>query len=207
MRVIAMLMVLAAGCTLDKHGTGGDDGGICNEPTGGGAGEPAQEVRDPSTGQCVAEGIPCDPQCGPCPAVVQLEGPSCFGPCENLDEATCLTTASCHATYSDGSGAATARTPPCSRWPAGTSSRSFRCTEPRLHHARRARLRGAGRLHLAVLRERHGRSADVRGVRLRGHARLHRRRVRSGLALRHPLRRQHVRACVYPGGPEHARHL
>ena len=73
---------------------------------------PAEQLRDPATGQCetFGGGPPCDTQCGPCPAQVgapaQPDWGSCFGPCESLTEQQCLATASCHATYQDDSAAA-----------------------------------------------------------------------------------------------------
>ena len=85
-------LVLIAGCTLVKS----DKLPPCEESN-----QPAIETRDPSSGECFANS-PCDVSCGPCPEIAQIEGPDCAGPCENLDETTCLATSTCHAAYSDG---------------------------------------------------------------------------------------------------------
>lgn len=70
---------------------------------------PAQELRDPTSGQCEAfggGGPPCDNQCGPCayegagPAVgADPDWGSCSGPCSGLDEMQCLASTTCHPAY------------------------------------------------------------------------------------------------------------
>jgi hypothetical protein len=66
---------------------------------------PAQELRDPQTGQCEAYGPPCDPACGQaCPetaAIAEPDWASCGGSCESLTESQCLASPTCHAAYSD----------------------------------------------------------------------------------------------------------
>jgi hypothetical protein len=96
-------VLLAGGCNLYWGGhTSGDD--TCVEPAGGGLGpsDPAQPVqRDPNTGACVPvqnEGCPCGEECSP-PA--EIVTGSCSGPCEDLDETSCLATAGCHAAYTE----------------------------------------------------------------------------------------------------------
>jgi hypothetical protein len=102
MRSLLVVAVLSAGCNLYWGHHGGDD--VCVVNGTNGAAIPAMEVRDPSSGECVSGGGGYDCNCGPCPAgagVLLPNGPSCFGPCEGLDEASCLSTNSCHAVYTD----------------------------------------------------------------------------------------------------------
>jgi hypothetical protein len=62
------------------------------------------QLRDPSTGECISQGPTCNPSCGPCPAVADeaaIDWASCGGVCTGLDEAQCLVTPNCHASYQD----------------------------------------------------------------------------------------------------------
>jgi hypothetical protein len=104
--VLVVAVVLSAGCNLYWGHHGGDD--VCAADDYA----PAFEVRDPNTGNCLAEGGGYDCSCGPCPgygggAVALPAGPSCYGACEGLDEFACLSTAGCHATFVDDAGAVT----------------------------------------------------------------------------------------------------
>ncbi len=107
MRRIACVLVLLAGCLYGHD----DPKPPCAnyDQAGGGALAPAQELRNPLTGQCEAIGgtYPCDSACGPCPATGEADPDwgTCYGTCANLDEHACLTTANCHAAYYDTNGA------------------------------------------------------------------------------------------------------
>lgn len=104
MKGLVCLLALA-GCFTDSHKCPA----VVNV-----AKEPAQSLRDPATGQCdpisYPQPYPCDPQCGPCAesggAAVGAEPDwgSCFGPCESLDEQTCLGSTTCHTAYLQGPG-------------------------------------------------------------------------------------------------------
>lgn len=74
----------------------------------GAAEEPAQQIRNPQTGQCESYGPDpyyCDEECGPCPdyATGDVQAlPSwavCGGICEGLAESDCLGTVACRAIY------------------------------------------------------------------------------------------------------------
>jgi hypothetical protein len=104
-------LLALTGCFTDHHSCP-----VYN--TAGGAPEavPAQELRDPSDGQCTAFSYPgggggyCDPQCGPCaqaggPAIgAQPDWAMCYGPCTSLDETQCLASTTCHTAYVAGPG-------------------------------------------------------------------------------------------------------
>jgi hypothetical protein len=98
MRATWLFLVLAA-CTSKKT--------PCDYAT------PVADVqyRDPQSGQCESlGGYPCDPACGQlCPPTagdgVAQDWGLCDGACEALDEAQCLASTSCHATYQDDSAA------------------------------------------------------------------------------------------------------
>jgi hypothetical protein len=102
MKRIACLVLLVAGCTDTKP---------CPVYAYGAADIAAQQLRDPTTGQCETFNNnypPCDNQCGPCPGVAAGEAQpanpdwgSCYGVCSSLMEADCLANASCHAAYLD----------------------------------------------------------------------------------------------------------
>ncbi len=90
-------MLALAGCTL-YHGGGGDD--VCNKPVAAGEALPAQQLLNPETLQCqtFSQGPTCDPTCGPCPALEQVQVPSwgsCSSACDGLDQPTCATTSGC----------------------------------------------------------------------------------------------------------------
>jgi Cys-rich repeat protein len=81
------VIVLVAGCALYERG---DD--TCLEP------EVAQQLRDPSTGQCETIGSPCP--CGAfCEPPANPTWPACAGACDALSENACLAAPGCHATY------------------------------------------------------------------------------------------------------------
>src|SRR5438874_8619804 len=89
MRAAAVLLVLS-GCTLyfgDDGGGGGDDQCL---------GPPAQELRDPMTGQCQAFGGGCGPG-----GVLEPNWATCGGVCEGLDQTSCGLTAGCREIYVD----------------------------------------------------------------------------------------------------------
>jgi hypothetical protein len=100
MRSLSLLLVtLLAGCLLYERGKG--DCPIAEDRPQDGA-EPAiqAELRNPQdlTCQAFGGGDPCDPQCGPCPAIDQAPPPSwgiCGSECELLDEFTCGTREDC----------------------------------------------------------------------------------------------------------------
>ena len=91
---------LLTGCTLDFGDDGGDD--QCLRGTNG-LEAPAPELLNPETLVCEAwGGGGCDPACGQCPPTDQRPVPTwayCYGGCEALDEATCMITTACRATY------------------------------------------------------------------------------------------------------------
>ena len=104
MRSLVVVAVLSAGCNLYWGHHGGDD--ICPVSNGPDHTAPGEQLRNPETGVCQTfdlGGGGCDNSCEPCadPAEgIQLPAwPSCFGSCEGLGEAGCLTSATCHATY------------------------------------------------------------------------------------------------------------
>lgn len=106
--VLCLTAGLASGC--DLYFGGGDDT-VCAYGTGtdgGGAIAPAQEVRDPATGQCQyvgwGGGGGCDTACGPCAEVTNDEAlppdwGSCYGHCNGLDAGSCLATPGCYGAY------------------------------------------------------------------------------------------------------------
>lgn len=98
---LAMLLVLASGCTLVFVDDGdGDDDDVCvfAEP----ASAPAPQ-RNPDTLTCQSFGGGCTPECGPCPAAEAdpaLSQPSptwglCGSTCEALPEAACAKDPGC----------------------------------------------------------------------------------------------------------------
>jgi hypothetical protein len=99
MRRLALAVVVLTGCVNDHK---------CYL-RGAPADIPAQEQRDPDSGQCIVTdpGPTCDPSCGPCAetGAAALDWASCFGPCEGLPEAQCVASTSCHAAYQDIGGA------------------------------------------------------------------------------------------------------
>jgi hypothetical protein len=107
MRFTALCLVLA-GCGFFTGSS--DDDQTCPAY---GTDEPAESVRDPSTGACDylgggGEGCTPTPGCA-CPdkepAMGSNAGAECNGPCSNLDEQSCLANNTCHASYLDnGSG-------------------------------------------------------------------------------------------------------
>ena len=98
MRSIAIVVMLA-GCNLYLAGSHESPDACVQQGSGSG---PASLI-DPSTGQCTTiQGWPC--------STAFPEWPACSGPCNGLDEPSCLATAQCHAAYIDttgGSGSAT----------------------------------------------------------------------------------------------------
>ncbi len=99
---LAMVVVLASGCTLVfvDDGGGGDD--VCNFA------EPASALApqlNPDTLICQSFGGGCSPDCGPCPAVAEADPagvtapiPSwgfCSGTCEALTETECVKDPAC----------------------------------------------------------------------------------------------------------------
>jgi hypothetical protein len=92
---------LLAGCNLYF---GGDDQPPPCEGDYAGPNIPAQELRDPSTGQCETFGYGgCDPTntcgCTPIEVPAMPNWPVCGGACDSLDESDCLNTTGCHAEY------------------------------------------------------------------------------------------------------------
>jgi hypothetical protein len=97
---LLIALILLGGCDL-YFGGGHSDDTTCSNWVG-----VSQELRDPETGMCETfeSGGTCSPDC-PCPdfpAVPEHNWAACSGPCEALDETTCLATAGCHASYTDG---------------------------------------------------------------------------------------------------------
>jgi hypothetical protein len=90
------LIALLAGCGLYWNNPP-PDAEIC----AGNGGVGGEQLRDPNTGQCTEyTGDYCG--CLPCAEDPPDPVPSwsqCAGPCEQLDETTCLATSSCHAAY------------------------------------------------------------------------------------------------------------
>jgi hypothetical protein len=95
MKLLAVgVLAVIWGCGLYWGNSSGDD--TCGDVNGGAA----TVERDPTTGACVApppDPCPCGHECAT-PLIPPTE--SCSGPCELLDEASCLATANCHAAYS-----------------------------------------------------------------------------------------------------------
>lgn len=100
-----LVLIALGGC--DMYFGGDDQPCKYDYGTGGGALVPAQQLRDPSTGQCQYIGgypYPCDSQCGPCPEATGAAEPnwgSCYSQCEGLAEQSCIETAGCFAAYLD----------------------------------------------------------------------------------------------------------
>ena len=99
---LAVLLLVLGGCDLYFNG---DDDDCKYYATGGGAAEPAQQLRDPNTGTCQyfgGGGGYCDEACGPCPVYDQQAIPdwgSCYSQCEGLNETGCAIAPGCYATY------------------------------------------------------------------------------------------------------------
>jgi hypothetical protein len=94
MRRLLPVLLLAAGCNL-YFDTGDDVCALVDVA-------PAQELRDPSSGECVPFGFGGGCDCGPCPAGAEQAFPdwgTCFSECEALDEVTCALTSGCRAAY------------------------------------------------------------------------------------------------------------
>lgn len=102
---LATILMLASGCMLvfdDSGSSPGDDGGDDDcvfpqpEPS-----PPALLLLNPDTLICEAwgGGFPCDPRCGPCPAVALSTPPPswgfCHGQCEGLPEPACAESPGC----------------------------------------------------------------------------------------------------------------
>jgi hypothetical protein len=91
---LAMILVLASGCTLVfDDGGGGDDICLLAEA----ASLPAPQ-RNPDTLTCESFGGGCSPECGPCPAVDLAPSTSwgfCGSACEALSETACAADAGC----------------------------------------------------------------------------------------------------------------
>lgn len=117
MRCLLAVLVLLSGCDLYWNSNGDD---VCN---GGGWADdvaPANELRNPDTGECQyvgGGGYGCDDPCGPCPAYDTDGAPggaiapnpdwgSCYSQCSQLDEATCIAASGCLASYNDVPGGA-----------------------------------------------------------------------------------------------------
>jgi hypothetical protein len=106
---LLVLCLFVSGCSLYWGGNNnGDD--TCYPPLGTGA--EAQQVRDPSTGQCEQRGggggyccgtdcaVPANTTDGGAAASVQDWG-TCNTTCDSLDESSCQATTGCHAAYLD----------------------------------------------------------------------------------------------------------
>jgi len=96
MRTVALLLVVT-GCLYTDNPPPPPPCAVAEQA-------PAQELRDPATGQCESFGYPCDPACGQqCPAtgIAEPDWGSCGGACEALTETQCLASSTCHATYQD----------------------------------------------------------------------------------------------------------
>lgn len=89
MRAAAVLLLLS-GCTLYF----GDDGSTPDDDAC--LGPPAQELRDPNSGQCQAFGGGC----GPSGALIP-DWAVCGSACEGLDQTSCGLTAGCREIFSD----------------------------------------------------------------------------------------------------------
>lgn len=109
---LAVALLTLSSCSLyfDDDDDPCDFGGTGSD----GAAEPAVGQRNPETGTCEYFGgggggpLPCDPECGPCPAALEESDraplPSwglCESACTGLDEATCQDTTGCRAVYVD----------------------------------------------------------------------------------------------------------
>ncbi len=115
-RLLAVLIVLS-GCDLYWN-EGDDDPCKYDYATGGGASQPAYELRNPVTGQCEYGGgpYPCDYQCGPCAQagddraapLSQVDWGACYSQCDGLTESSCLTASGCYAAYDEDTSLADA---------------------------------------------------------------------------------------------------
>lgn len=67
---------------------------------------PSELMRDPSTGVCQSFGGGCPVDACGCDAAggIWPNWPSCFGPCEGLDEHSCVANPACHAAYTEPGG-------------------------------------------------------------------------------------------------------
>jgi len=94
MRSAFALLILITGC--DLYFSDGDDCAFATDVA------PAQELRDPETGQCQPWGFPgCDDACAPCAAEVtaQPDWGACLSSCDELGETPCMDTPGCRAVY------------------------------------------------------------------------------------------------------------
>jgi hypothetical protein len=102
-----LVLVVFSGCGI--YFGDDDDDTTCDYGTAGAPGYPAQELRDPNTGQCsyYGGGYPCDDYCAPCPAtdIAEPDWGSCYSQCEGLTETACIQTAGCFAAYTDNPAA------------------------------------------------------------------------------------------------------
>jgi hypothetical protein len=97
--LVLVACLLLPACLISEHGRSpGDDDDCLAVPTGAekAASEPAPQ-RNPEQLTCESFGFPCDPACGPCPA---LESPAvswgfCGSFCETLDETACAADSGC----------------------------------------------------------------------------------------------------------------
>jgi hypothetical protein len=112
--LLGLSALSTAGCDLYFGGDDDcDDWAYGGEP---GAAVPAQELRDPYTGQCIYQSSGYDPNgCGAYEGdrapVVYYDYATCYSLCEGLDETTCRAGDSCRAIYgcrtTDASGVCT----------------------------------------------------------------------------------------------------
>lgn len=107
-RLACAVVVLLSGCDLYFTDGDGDDD-PCVYPATGVEGDvaPANELRNPYTGECEPFGYPypCDGVCGPCPPtgaeIAQPDWGSCYSSCEGLAETACLAAPGCFAAYTE----------------------------------------------------------------------------------------------------------
>jgi hypothetical protein len=97
MRAGLACLLLVTGC--DLYFTGGGDDTQCAV---GALTPPAEQFRNPETGECIPMGFGgCDDPCGQCAelAVAPPDWGSCFAGCEAFDEASCVEQPGCRAVY------------------------------------------------------------------------------------------------------------
>ena len=92
--------ITLGGCSIDLFG----DDDPCQYDTRGAADYEAiaaLQLVNPATLQCeYFDTYPCDPACGECPPPPQPPTwGECYDGCSALDEATCMVTTACRATY------------------------------------------------------------------------------------------------------------
>ena len=106
MRRLLAVLVLLSGC--DLYWNNGDDDCEYYATAGAELSQPANQLRNPETGDCEyfgGGGGYCNDPCAPCAAEDQgaprpdPDWAQCYGQCNGLTESSCISTSGCQATY------------------------------------------------------------------------------------------------------------